>query len=371
MTTPDFLFSPARSGAGAAEAGRGVAVVMRTRDRPLLLRRALASVIGQTHRDWHLYVVNDGGDRAALDAVLAEQQQALSGRITVIHNDASRGMEAASNQALAASDHAYFGVHDDDDSWEPGFLAATTELLSRPDQAGFVGVVTGWSDIYEVIEDGAVTQEQEFQTFQLPALTDLTRLLAKNETPPIAVLFRTSLLQDLHGYNDKLPVLGDWDFNLRAMMVGDIAEIPQVLAHYHLRHKAEDQYSNSVFAGKATHAHYSRRIRNEVVRRALAQNPDIFGVLQPVLHSVANIHQQVKDEVDRLRNGLNEQWEKRRDEIVMAVQRDMVLVYQEQRKAQDAMVSELVKLIVQQGNANATRIEQSVRSVLDLLLSKQ
>ena len=61
--------SPPRSRA-ALEPSGSVAVVMRTKDRPVLLPRALASVLSQTHQNWRLYLVNDGGDRQAFDAVL-------------------------------------------------------------------------------------------------------------------------------------------------------------------------------------------------------------------------------------------------------------------------------------------------------------
>ena len=50
-----------------------VAIITRTKDRPLLLRRAVESVLGQTHADWVHVIVNDGGDPAAVEQVVAPQ----------------------------------------------------------------------------------------------------------------------------------------------------------------------------------------------------------------------------------------------------------------------------------------------------------
>ena len=45
-----------------------VAVVIRTKNRPLFLARALDSVLAQTYEDWVGIVVNDVGDVRPVDA---------------------------------------------------------------------------------------------------------------------------------------------------------------------------------------------------------------------------------------------------------------------------------------------------------------
>ncbi len=39
-----------------------VAIIMRTKDRNIFLKRAIESVINQTYKDWILVIVNDGGN---------------------------------------------------------------------------------------------------------------------------------------------------------------------------------------------------------------------------------------------------------------------------------------------------------------------
>ena len=49
-----------------------VAIITRTKDRPILLRRAIRSALNQTFRDWLLVIVNDGGEPETIKLVVDE-----------------------------------------------------------------------------------------------------------------------------------------------------------------------------------------------------------------------------------------------------------------------------------------------------------
>ena len=91
-------------------------VVTRTKNRPVLLRRAIESVLGQTHADWIHAIVNDGGDPAPVDLLAAEYAARYRGRLKVIHHAKSMVMQNASNAALRATESEFATVHDDDNS---------------------------------------------------------------------------------------------------------------------------------------------------------------------------------------------------------------------------------------------------------------
>jgi glycosyltransferase involved in cell wall biosynthesis len=129
--------------------GDGVDIVMRTKDRPALLGRALASVVQQRHANWHLYVVNDGGEAAPVDALVATFADGLAGRITVIHNPASLGMSAAANAGMSRGTSPFIAVHDDDDSWDVSYLATATSFLLAPQNRRFGAVLTKWLRVSE------------------------------------------------------------------------------------------------------------------------------------------------------------------------------------------------------------------------------
>lgn len=76
----------------AAIAAPRVAIVVRTKDRPQLLRRALLNIDEQTFPDYSVVVVNDAGDPAAVDAVVAAAPPQTRDRTTVLHRAESTGM---------------------------------------------------------------------------------------------------------------------------------------------------------------------------------------------------------------------------------------------------------------------------------------
>ena len=241
-----------------------VAVVMRTYERPVMLARALASVQQQTFRDWHLVVVNNGGEPGPVDAVVdIARQMDPTARITVLHLEDRYGMEQASNWALAeTSSCEHFVIHDDDDSWHPRFLeTAVAEMASQPDA---VAVVTGVVKVHEMHKDGRVWPVRHEDFFLVPERLTFEGLVGNNTFPPIAALFRMSLLGAVGNYDASLPVLGDWEFNLRAVRAGRFAFVPERLANYHVRLPGSDVAAgNSITAGIDLHARTKEQLQQK------------------------------------------------------------------------------------------------------------
>lgn len=251
-----------------------VSIITRTRDRPVLLRRAVQSVLGQASPPpWEWIVVNDAGERGAVEAVLQPAREAHPERIRLLHLSESRGMEHASNQGIAASSGRFLVLHDDDDSWEPPFLHTMGAWLEDPAHADFAGVVCHTVRVVERIEDGAI-QEAHRHLFNadLQAVT-FWRVLKENPFPPISFLFRRSAYAAVGPFDPALPVLGDWEFNLRVLSRFPIGLLACPLAHYHHRlpgGRAED--SNTVTAQDQLHR------RTEALLRSKWAESSAFGI---------------------------------------------------------------------------------------------
>ena len=290
----------------AAPAGNRVAVVTRTRNRNLLLGRALSSVLGQSHADWHLYLVNDGGDAEAVEATLAPHREAFAGRLTVIHNPVSLGMEGASNRALAAAQAGndvprdFIVVHDDDDAWHPDFLKETVGFLQREENRSYAAVLTRMIRVYERLEPDRVVELSREPWHDWQPDLDGIQLLSRNVFCPIAFVIRMAVVRQIGLYNDTLPVIGDWDYNLRVFAVGDIGTIDQPLAYYHLRPEATGSYGNSVEAGRRLHARYNVLYRNALLRTHLNADPGAGGAVMTLLHVIADYREMVSRRLDAI-----------------------------------------------------------------------
>jgi glycosyltransferase involved in cell wall biosynthesis len=256
-----------------------VAVVTRTRDRPLLLRRARASIGAQSFRDFAWVVVNDGGERDPVE-VEAAAARADGTPTLVVHRDESDGMESAANIGVRALSSRYVAIHDDDDSWERPFLAATVDALEK--EAGFVGVVTHSTTVLEqLVGETIVTINRRRRNPQLHAV-QLSDLAVTNLFPPISLLFRRAAYEAVGGFNEGFPVLGDWEFNLKLAVEGDILVLPRTLANYHVRADggpAAARYANSIVADRLQHQLQDALFRNRLLRADMAAGRIGIGTL--------------------------------------------------------------------------------------------
>jgi glycosyltransferase involved in cell wall biosynthesis len=272
--------------AAAAGATRAVAVVTRTRYRPLLLRRARASIASQTFRDLEWVVVNDGGEREPVEAEAAAAR-ATGLETLVIHREESTGMEAAANAGIRATVSRYIAIHDDDDSWERAFLAATVGALEK--DAAFVGVITHSMTVVEqFLGDSIVTISRRHRNRNLRAV-HLADLALGNLFPPISLLFRRQAYEAIGGFDEGFPVLGDWEFNLKLATQGDIRVLPRALANYHVRvgiGPPDPRYANSILAERDLHHLQDAVFRNRLLRADMAAGR--FGI--GTLLALARLH---------------------------------------------------------------------------------
>lgn len=282
-----------------------VAVLVRTKDRPRFLRRALANIAEQTFTDYTVCVINDGGDEFATRAILQASPLAH-----LLEGDAPRlmllttgggNMEAASNAGLAATDSEFVAIHDDDDLWAPEFLERTVGAL-RASEALICS--TRVVERYE-----RETPEGEFEVYEERIFHDglpgfgLQFLYRTNRVVPIGILYRRRLHELVGFYDESLPVVGDWEFNLRAAAVTEVLLVDEPLAYWSLRPEADGADANSV-QRQAEHARFDASVRARAIRDDLRSG----GRPGPYLyqaHLMADLERRVIDGHDLTRESLD------------------------------------------------------------------
>ena len=282
-----------------------VAVLVRTKDRPRFLRRALANIAEQTFTDYTICVINDGGDESATRAILQASPLAH-----LLEGDAPRlmllttgggNMEAASNAGLAATDSEFVAIHDDDDLWAPEFLERTVGAL-RASEALICS--TRVVERYE-----RETPEGEFEVYEERIFHDglpgfgLQFLYRTNRTVPIGILYRRRLHELVGFYDESLPVVGDWEFNLRAAAVTEVLLVDEPLAYWSLRPEADGAEANSV-QRQAEHARFDASVRARAIRDDL-QSGGRPGPYLYQAHLMADLERRVIDGHDLTRESLD------------------------------------------------------------------
>ena len=282
-----------------------VAVLVRTKDRPRFLRRALANIAEQTFTDYTVCVINDGGDESATRAILQASPLAhlLEGdtpRLMLLTTSGGN-MEAASNAGLAATDSEFVAIHDDDDLWAPEFLERTVGAL-RASEALICS--TRVVERYE-----RETPEGEFEVYEERIFHDglpgfgLQFLYRTNRAVPIGILYRRRLHELVGFYDESLPVVGDWEFNLRAAAVTEVLLVDEPLAYWSLRPEADGAEANSV-QRQAEHARFDASVRARAIRDDL-QSGGRPGPYLYQAHLMADLERRVIDGHDLTRESLD------------------------------------------------------------------
>lgn len=190
----------------ASHPGR-VSIIVRTFDRPELLKRAIASIVRQTHDDVEIVVVNNGG-ADVLDLV----ERAASGRPYRYETSPERRhIGVASNIGARAASGLYVGYLDDDDLLYPDHCVRAIDALVR--SGADLAYTTCVAEYAQV--DGDVKTVLGAQIF-IDRDFNRDEMFVGNLAPIHSIVHRRDLFERFGYFDETLPVTDDWEFWLRA-----------------------------------------------------------------------------------------------------------------------------------------------------------
>jgi glycosyltransferase involved in cell wall biosynthesis len=208
----------------AAELPR-VSVVVPTRDRPELLRRAVTAILGQTYKGpVECLVVFDQSEP---DLPWPDLPPGRS--LVVCRNDRTPGLAGARNSGILAATGELVAFCDDDDEWLPEKLARqVARLLATPGAAvSTTGILVRYQDrtITRLAPTILVTHRQLLRS----RLTELH--------PSTVLARRDRLLAQIGLVDEDIPgsYAEDYEWLLRASRHGPVLAVPEPLAviHWH------------------------------------------------------------------------------------------------------------------------------------------
>ncbi|MFP6872831.1 MAG: glycosyltransferase [Verrucomicrobiales bacterium] len=256
-----------------------VSIITRTKDRPALLERTLCSIREQTYTDWE-WVLVDAGDQPP-SSVVSEFLDGEPKRTRRIEVSGNPLMGAMSNIGVRAGNSDYVVLLDDDDTWDPEFLNQTVRRLDERFDPVIGGVATHTNRVYEHANgNGQWIAEMEKKLNPDLEYLDIISLASRNRFTVNAFLYLRTVFEKIGGYREDLPVLDDWDFNLRFILHNDIDVLPKPLANWHIREKeTTGTDANSLVAGKAKHLYYRAAIINKYLREEIENGKPGMGKL--------------------------------------------------------------------------------------------
>jgi glycosyltransferase involved in cell wall biosynthesis len=182
------------------------------------VRRALDSVLRQTHQDFSIYAVNDGCTDNTVQVL-----ETYATRCIVI-SQVHAGPAAARNRAIRESVSPFVAFIDADDEWLPDKLERQLALLRRNESLGMVCS-------HCLISEAGSKEDRHMVADNVPHNGRLFKHLVRNcfvFTPSVVV--RRRCLQEIGLFHEALPVSEDFNLWLRIAARWDIAIVPAVCA---------------------------------------------------------------------------------------------------------------------------------------------
>ena len=193
-----------------------VSVLMSVRDGAPWVRAAVASVLAQTAADLELIVIDDGSADATGEILAALAEPRLR-----VERQAPTGLTRALNRAIGLARAPLLARLDADDVALPERIARQRAFLDAHPDVGLLGTGAREVDLHD----------REVAVVRPPAEDGAIRraLIRTNPFVHSSVMARRSVLAEVGGYDEALPVAQDYDLWMRMSRVTRLGNLPEPL----------------------------------------------------------------------------------------------------------------------------------------------
>ena len=185
-----------------------ITVYIPTKNRLDLLKRAVNSVLSQTHRPIELIVVSDGSDDGTCDYVNGLIENIS---IALIHNDTSVGACAARNQAIDVARGEFITGLDDDDIFLPHRLATFLAEWRRQQEMGVR---------FSCLFDRRIVNAGDNVALWDTEATVSAEQIVQSNAVGNQVFTTPQRMKDAGRFDPAMPAWQDWDMWVRLIKTG-------------------------------------------------------------------------------------------------------------------------------------------------------
>lgn len=196
-----------------------LSVIIPAYNRAHTLARALESVRAQRLGDCEVIL----GDDASTDGT-AEVAREIFPEIKVTRLPVNTGAAAARNAALKLARGEFIAFLDSDDEWLPGKLEAQLTFLKEHPEVGICA-----SGHWLVTKEGSELPRPGWNFPNWP----MALCFAQSFHGPSTAVVRAGVIEKVGPQDERLRVLEDWDWMLRASRVTRLHVLPEKLARIH------------------------------------------------------------------------------------------------------------------------------------------
>ncbi len=232
-----------------------VSIIVRTKDRPKLLKKALQSIANQTYRPLEVVLVNDGGCDLETDELISILRDVS---LNYIRLEENTGRSHAGNVGLKNIRGDYVGFLDDDDELYPEHLSILTDAIMK---YNFKVVYSDANIVYHGNSIKGGDGERIYKKVFSSKDFSYSDLLLDNYIPLMCLMFSKEVFSYSSGFDESFDIYEDWDLLIRIAEKFPFYHVKEVTADY-IQWSGTQQVAHSPeFAVRARIAH--RQIINK------------------------------------------------------------------------------------------------------------
>ncbi len=196
-----------------------ISIIMKSRNLPEFIEKAVDSVIAQTRKDWELIIIDDDSRNPQLTAAFERMKADSRIRIYRTSMNTNRDVGLLWNMALDKMRGKYWCILDDDNTKLPTFIERMAGYLDGHPQK--MGVIC-FNQLMNA--DAQVVGIHSWK----PEDVSFPRNVAQNQVDSGEMMLRKEVIDKIGWFDERLNTCEDWDFVNRLL-----AEIPDCFGYIH------------------------------------------------------------------------------------------------------------------------------------------
>lgn len=210
------------------------------------IEQAVCSIQNQTYSNIEVIVVDDGSDTYTKNVL-----QSIDSKIDTLIFQKNKGVSAARNKGIEVSKGDYIMILDSDDYLEPTFLEKAIKYFREENEVRMVSCYANL--IYGKNKKGLLK----------PNGGDIISFLNNNCALGTS-LYKKDDIAEINGYDEKMLLgLEDWDFNIRIMALGGMAQvITEPLYNYRIKGNSRNEKA--------------KKHKTEILKYIVTKNIDLY-----------------------------------------------------------------------------------------------
>lgn len=211
-----------------------VSILVRTCNRPDVLRNCLQSIQNQTYENIEVVVVEDGEAKAG--KMINNEFSNMDIRYYATGEHIGRAK--VGNIALSKATGAYFNFLDDDDEFYPNHVSSLIEVINN----------NSYKVAYSLAEECVChfnrKKRSYFEVYKFVRYKNAFNklyLLHENYFPIQTVMFSRELFEELGGFRENVDYLEDWDLWVRYAVKEDFYRLNMITSKYRVPLKSSNR----------------------------------------------------------------------------------------------------------------------------------